>query len=81
LRPTPQSGGSGPCIYTPKNRVAQLHPQARGSLSIAFYDSQGYGGGILTHLHTGTNLYNPLPNVFQFVLIAPILYRGIVVIC
>jgi hypothetical protein len=33
--------------------VAQLYPQAPGSLFIAFYDLQGYGGGILTHLHMG----------------------------
>jgi hypothetical protein len=38
---------------SPGDRVAQLHPQAPGSLFVAFYDSQGYGGGILTHLHTG----------------------------
>jgi hypothetical protein len=35
------------------DRVAQLYPQAPGSLFVAFYDSQDYGGGILTHLHTG----------------------------
>jgi hypothetical protein len=29
-------------------------PQATGSLFVAFYDSQGYGGGILSCLHTGT---------------------------
>jgi hypothetical protein len=34
-------------------RVAQLYLQAPGSLFIAFYDSQGYGGGILFCLHTG----------------------------
>jgi hypothetical protein len=33
--------------------VAQLYPRALGSLFIASYDSQGYGGGILTRLHTG----------------------------
>jgi hypothetical protein len=32
------------------DRVAQLYPQALGSLFVAFYDSQGYGGGILTRL-------------------------------
>jgi hypothetical protein len=35
--------------------VAQLYPQALGSLSVASYDSQGYGGGIRTRLHAGTN--------------------------
>jgi hypothetical protein len=33
--------------------VAQLYPWAPGSLSIAFYDSQGYGGGILSRFYTG----------------------------
>jgi hypothetical protein len=32
--------------------VAQLYPQVLGSLSVASYDSQSYGGGILTRLHT-----------------------------
>jgi hypothetical protein len=32
--------------------VAQLYPLALGSLFVASYDSQGYGGGILTRLHT-----------------------------
>jgi hypothetical protein len=33
--------------------VAQLYTWALGSLSVASYDSQGYGGGILTSLSTG----------------------------
>jgi hypothetical protein len=33
----------GPVIYS----------QAQGSLFVAYYSSQGYGGGILTRLHTG----------------------------
>jgi hypothetical protein len=33
--------------------VTQLYSQALGSLSIASYDSRGYGGGIRTHLHAG----------------------------
>jgi hypothetical protein len=36
---------------SPSDRVAQLHPQALSSLFVAFHD--GYGGGILTRLHTG----------------------------
>jgi hypothetical protein len=31
--------------------VAQLYPQALGSLFVASYDSQGYGGGIWTRLY------------------------------
>jgi hypothetical protein len=38
---------------SPTDRVAQLYPQATVSIFIAFYYSQGYGGGILTRLHTG----------------------------
>jgi hypothetical protein len=34
--------------------VAQLYPQAMSSLSITFYDSQGYGEGIPTCLHIGS---------------------------
>jgi hypothetical protein len=33
---------------SPRKRVAQLYPKALGSLYVASYDSQGYGGGILT---------------------------------
>jgi hypothetical protein len=49
----PQPVGSGPSIYTPRNRVAQLYPQALGSLFNASCDTQGYGGGIRTRLHAG----------------------------
>jgi hypothetical protein len=41
---------------SPSDKVAQLYPQAPGSLFDAFYDSHGYDGGILTRLHTGSNL-------------------------
>jgi hypothetical protein len=33
--------------------VAQIYTQALGCHFIAFYDSQGCGGGILTCLHMG----------------------------
>jgi hypothetical protein len=33
---------------SPRNRVAQLYPRALGSLYVVSYDSQGYGGDILT---------------------------------
>jgi hypothetical protein len=33
--------------------VAQLYSQALGSLSVAFYDSQDYGGSMLARLHSG----------------------------
>jgi hypothetical protein len=35
--------------------VAQLYPQVLGSLLVASYDTQGYGGGIRTRLHTGSS--------------------------
>jgi hypothetical protein len=37
--------------------VAQLYPRALCSLSVASYDSQGSGGGILTRLHTGFPIF------------------------
>jgi hypothetical protein len=40
-------------FISPRNRVAQLYPQALGSLFVASYDSQSYGGGIQTRLHAG----------------------------
>jgi hypothetical protein len=42
-----------PVFISPRNRLGQLYPQALGSIFIAFYDSQGYDGGIRTRLHTG----------------------------
>jgi hypothetical protein len=39
---------------SPNDRMAQLYPQALGSLFIAFDASQDYGGGIITCLHTGS---------------------------
>jgi hypothetical protein len=51
--------GRQPCVQppmlrtSPGDRVAQLYPQALRFLSVAFYDSQGYDGGILSRLHTG----------------------------
>jgi hypothetical protein len=38
--------------------MAQLYPQALGSFFVAFYDSQGYGGGIRTRHHTGFKFTN-----------------------
>jgi hypothetical protein len=48
-----QPGAQVPVFISPRNRVAQLYPQALGSHFIASYDSQGYGGGIRTRLHAG----------------------------
>jgi hypothetical protein len=43
--------------------VALLYHQAPDSLFIAFYDSQGYGGDILTRFLTGCHGLIVLPNV------------------
>jgi hypothetical protein len=40
-------------FISPRNRVAQIYPPALGSLFVASYDSQGYGGGIRTGLQAG----------------------------
>jgi hypothetical protein len=53
LRPTPNFEGHVPVFRSPCDRVVQLYPQTPGSLLVAFYDSYGYGGGVLTRLHTG----------------------------
>jgi hypothetical protein len=44
----PQTGGPGPRIY---------NPQALGSLFVASYDSQGYGGGIRSCFHTPPSVF------------------------
>jgi hypothetical protein len=51
-----QFGGPGPVFISPRNTVAQLYPWTLSSPSVASYDSQGYGGGILTRLHTGIEM-------------------------
>jgi hypothetical protein len=49
---SPNVEGRVPVFISLRNKVAQLYPRALGSLSDASYYSQGYGGGIVTHLHT-----------------------------
>jgi hypothetical protein len=53
IRGSPNLEAQVPVFISPRNRVAQLYSQALGSLFVAFYDSQGYGGGIRPRLHTG----------------------------
>jgi hypothetical protein len=48
---TARNGGPGSRIKLRRNRVAVIPPEL-GSLSVASHDSQGYGGHILTRLHT-----------------------------
>jgi hypothetical protein len=58
LRPTPNLEDQVSVFRFPSDRVAQLYPQAPGSLSITFYVSQRCGGGVLTRLHTGQFFYS-----------------------
>jgi hypothetical protein len=53
IRDFPNLEGQVPVFISPRNRVAQLYPQALGSLFVISYDSQGYGGGVRTGLHRG----------------------------
>jgi hypothetical protein len=48
IRDSPKLEDQVHVFIFPRNRVAQLYPQALGSLFVAFYDSQSYGGGIRT---------------------------------
>jgi hypothetical protein len=51
---SPNLEGQVLVFISPRNRVARLYHQALGSLFVASYDSQGYGGGIRPRLHTGS---------------------------
>jgi hypothetical protein len=46
IRDSANLEGQVPVFISPRVRVAQLYPPALGSLSVASYDSQGYGAGI-----------------------------------
>jgi hypothetical protein len=46
--PSPNLEGQVPVFISLRTRVAQLYPRALCSLYVVSYDSQGYGGGILT---------------------------------
>jgi hypothetical protein len=52
--------GQVPVFVSPKNRVSELYPQALGSLFVASYDSQGYGGGIRNRIHREVWLWRAL---------------------
>jgi hypothetical protein len=62
IRGSPNLEGQVPVFISPRERVAQLYSQALGSLFVASYDSQGYGGDIRPRLHTGDpeNPVNPV---------------------
>jgi hypothetical protein len=44
IRDSPNLDGQVPLFISSRNRVAQFYPQILGSLFVASYDSQGYGG-------------------------------------
>jgi hypothetical protein len=52
----PNLEGQIPVFIPHRNRVAQLYPQTLGSLFVASYNPQVYGGGIRTCLHMGVLL-------------------------
>jgi hypothetical protein len=45
--------GQFPVFISTRNRITQLHPPALDFLFAVSYDSQGYGVGIRTYIHTG----------------------------
>jgi hypothetical protein len=53
---SPNLEGHIPVFISPRNRVAQLYPQALDSLLVASYNSQGYCGGIRIRFHAGYNM-------------------------
>jgi hypothetical protein len=56
IRDSPNRDGQVPVFISPRDRVARLYTQALGSIFVAFYDSQGYGGGIRPRLDTDSGL-------------------------
>jgi hypothetical protein len=71
FRDSPNLEGQVPVfIRSPRNRVARLYPQAVGSLFVASYDLQGYGGGIRPRLlHAG--MANPCQIHYSYLNIWP----------
>jgi hypothetical protein len=65
IRDSPSIEGQDPVFISPRNRVVQLYPQALGSVFVASYESQGYGGGNRRRLHKGTNpCYKDIPVIY-----------------
>jgi hypothetical protein len=56
IRASPYLESQVPVFICPRNRVAQLYPQALGTLFVSSLDSQGYGGGIRTRRHTAPSV-------------------------
>jgi hypothetical protein len=52
IRDSSTPEGQVPVFISPIKGVARLYPHALASIFVAFYDSQGFGGGIRARLHT-----------------------------
>jgi hypothetical protein len=63
IKDSPNLEGQVTVFISLRNRVAQLCPQAIGSLFVTSYDSLGYGGGIRTRVHTELQLTTELVKV------------------
>jgi hypothetical protein len=74
IRVSPNLEGQIPVFIYPRNRVVQLYPQALGSLFVAFYDLQSYGGGIRTRLHVRLNCH--LLSASRFIASGPLPSNG-----
>jgi hypothetical protein len=59
---SPNLEGQAPVFVSPRKKVTQLYPRTLGSLYVVFYDSQDYGGGILTLPQTG----GPGPHIHMY---------------
>jgi hypothetical protein len=76
LASNPQSGAPCPCVPPVTECPSYVYPQAPGSLFTALYDSQGYGGGILTTLHTRRKVYQ----VIKYYRVIILMFRITVII-
>jgi hypothetical protein len=70
IRDFPNLEGQVPVIISSRNRVAQLYLRALGSLFVTSYNSQGYGGSILTRQKSKSKLYYDRQSVGQSVLVS-----------
>jgi hypothetical protein len=52
----PTCRARSPVFISPRNKVSQLYPRALDSLFLASYDSEGYGGGILTRIQSQSHV-------------------------
>jgi hypothetical protein len=64
----PQPGGPVPRIYIPQEQGDPDIPPGTGFPFRRLYDSQGYGGGILSHLHTGKCDCRKLERIYTWLL-------------